>query len=102
MFDLALKFAQKYQDKVWNEQPYLSLAMELLNFNPYTLSPSFNHRAFGELISGPIRIWDLATGKEVKSLSGHGNTVTGLVFAPDGKLLVSRSLDKTLRVWRLP
>ena len=57
VFDLALKFAQKYQDKVWNEQPYLSLAMELLNFNPYTLSPSFNHRAFGELISGPIRIW---------------------------------------------
>lgn len=57
VFDLTLKFAQKYQEKVWNEQPYLSLAMELLNFNPYTLSPSFNHRAFGELISGPIRIW---------------------------------------------
>jgi hypothetical protein len=57
VFDLTLKFAQKYQDKVWNEQPHLTLAMELLGFNPYTLSPSFNHRAFGELISGPIRIW---------------------------------------------
>ncbi|HST29846.1 MAG TPA: hypothetical protein VLK27_03285 [Chthoniobacterales bacterium] len=57
VFDLTLKLAQKYQDKIWNEQPYLSLAMELLNFNPYTLSPSFNHRAFGELISGSIRIW---------------------------------------------
>ena len=57
VFDLTLKLAQKYQDKVWNEQPYLTLAMELLGFNPYTLSPSFNHRAFGELISGPIRIW---------------------------------------------
>lgn len=57
VFDLTLKLAQKYQDKVWNEQPYLSLAMELLNFNPYTLSPSFNHRGFGELISGSIRIW---------------------------------------------
>lgn len=57
VFDLTLNLAQKYQDKVWNEQPYLSLAMELLNFNPYTLSPSFNHRGFGELISGSIRIW---------------------------------------------
>jgi hypothetical protein len=57
VFDLTLKLAQKYQDKVWNEQPYLSLAMELLNFNPYTLSPSFNHRGFGELLSGSIRIW---------------------------------------------
>jgi hypothetical protein len=57
VFDQALKLAQKYQDKVWNEQPYFSLAMEMLNFNPYALSPSFNHRGFGELISGSIRIW---------------------------------------------
>lgn len=57
VFDQTLRLAQKYQDKVWNEQPYFSLAMEMLNFNPYTLSPSFNHRGFGELISGSIRIW---------------------------------------------
>jgi hypothetical protein len=40
-----------------NDQPYLSLAMEQLQFNPYTLSPSYNYRAVGELISGPVRIW---------------------------------------------
>ena len=57
VFDQTLALAQKYRDKPWNEQPYLSLAMEALNFNPYTLSPSFNHRGFGELISGSIRIW---------------------------------------------
>ena len=57
VFDQTLKLVQKYQDKVWNEQPYFSLAMEMLNFNPYPLSPSFNHRGFGELISGSIRIW---------------------------------------------
>jgi hypothetical protein len=57
VFDRTLALAQKYRDRPWNEQPYLSLAMELLSFNPYTLSPSFNHRGFGELISGSIRIW---------------------------------------------
>jgi hypothetical protein len=57
VFDRTLELARKYRDKPWNEQPYLSLAMELLNFNPYTLSPSFNHRGFGELLSGSIRIW---------------------------------------------
>jgi hypothetical protein len=57
VFDRTLALAQKYRDKPWNEQPYLSLAMESLSFNPYTLSPSFNHRGFGELISGSIRIW---------------------------------------------
>ena len=57
LFDLTLALAQKYKDKVWSDQTYLSLAMELKGFNPYTLSPSFNYRGFGELISGSIRIW---------------------------------------------
>lgn len=57
VLDRALKLAQKYADAVWSDQTYLSLASELENFNPYTLSPSFNYRGFGELISGSIRIW---------------------------------------------
>lgn len=57
VFDLTLQLARKYRDRVWSDQTYLSLAMELLGFNPYCLSPSFNYRGFGELISGSIRIW---------------------------------------------
>jgi len=57
VLDRTLMLAQKYQDRVWSDQTYLSLAMEIERFNPYTLSPSFNYRAFGELISGSIRIW---------------------------------------------
>ncbi|HEX4149023.1 MAG TPA: c-type cytochrome domain-containing protein, partial [Pirellulales bacterium] len=49
-----------------------------------------------------IKIWNLAHGKEMKSLPGHSNSVTSLVFAPDSKRLVSGALDKTVRVWRLP
>ena len=57
VFDRTLALAQKYRDREWSDQTYLSLAMEIEGFNPYTLSPSFNYRAFGELISGSIRIW---------------------------------------------
>jgi hypothetical protein len=57
VFDLGLTLAEKYPDAPWGDQTYLTLAMEILSFNPYTLSPSFNHRAFGELISGNLRIW---------------------------------------------
>jgi hypothetical protein len=57
VFRLALELAAKDPDGAWSDQPYITLAMELTGFNPYTLSPSFNHRAFGELISGSIRIW---------------------------------------------
>jgi hypothetical protein len=57
VFDRTLALGQKYRDRVWSDQTYLSLAMEIERFNPHTLSPSFNYRAFGELISGSIRIW---------------------------------------------
>jgi hypothetical protein len=56
VFTLALALLLKHTAEV-GDQPYISLAMELQEFNPYTLSPSFNHRAFGELISGAVRIW---------------------------------------------
>ncbi len=39
------------------DQPYLTLAMEQLGFNPYTLSIAYNYRNFGEIISGRVRIW---------------------------------------------
>jgi hypothetical protein len=41
----------------WWDQPYLTLAMEMAAFNPYTLSIAYNYRNFGEPVSGFIRIW---------------------------------------------
>jgi hypothetical protein len=41
----------------WGDQPYLTLAMETLGFNPYTLSTAYNYRNLGDLASGAIRIW---------------------------------------------
>ena len=40
------------------DQPFLTLAMELAGFNPYTLSQNYNYRALvAEHISGNVRIW---------------------------------------------
>jgi WD40 repeat protein/serine/threonine protein kinase/tetratricopeptide (TPR) repeat protein len=47
----------------------------------------------------PIRIWDLATGTELKILRGHTEEVESLAFSPDGKQIVSGSIDKTVRIW---
>ena len=57
VFRLSEQLSRKYPDAPWGDQTYLTLAMEKLDFNPYTLSASYNHRAFGELISGEIHIW---------------------------------------------
>ena len=44
-----------------------------------------------------IKIWDIHTGEELRTLSGHTSGVRALQF--DDKTLISGSLDRTLKVW---
>jgi RNA polymerase sigma factor (sigma-70 family) len=48
-----------------------------------------------------IRLWDTATGKELRQMKGHERGIRSLAFAPDGKTLASGGDfgDNTLRLW---
>ena len=49
--------------------------------------------------SGEVKVWDVATGKLVRSLDNlHSDTVFALRFSPDGTKLASASADKFLKV----
>jgi WD40 repeat protein len=46
-----------------------------------------------------VRLWDVASGKLLQTLTGHSMTVTGVAFLEDGKRIASSSLDHTIRLW---
>jgi RNA polymerase sigma factor (sigma-70 family) len=48
-----------------------------------------------------VRLWDVATGKELLCLRGHTLGVYGVAFLPGGKKAVSSSHDGTIRLWDL-
>jgi WD40 repeat protein len=48
-----------------------------------------------------IKLWDLLRGRELLTLQGHTDSVTGLAFSPDRKLMVSTGADKTIRLWEI-
>jgi WD40 repeat protein len=45
-----------------------------------------------------LRSWVLDAA-ERRTLAGHDSGVEGMAFSPDGKLLVSPSIDRTVKVW---
>lgn len=56
--------------------------------------------AFGT--GGPaVRVWDTLTGQEVTRLNGHRGSVSVLGVSPDGRSLVSGSVDTTAVGWTL-
>jgi WD40 repeat protein len=45
------------------------------------------------------RIWDAATGNEIRVLRGHEGRVWSAAFSRDGTRIVTASGDKTARIW---
>jgi len=75
----------------------LTLRGHTKQVNVVCFSPDGRHLASAS-DDETVKIWDAATGKEERTLTGHG-AVHGVCFSPDSKRLASGGADKTVSVW---
>ena len=65
-----------------------------------SFAPNSRYLAIGSS-DKKIIIWDLESGKEIKTLNGHKGCINTVAFSPDGKYLASGSDDITIKLWDL-
>jgi WD40 repeat protein len=62
------------------------------------ISPDSSYAATGSRDKS-IKLWELSSGREIKSILGHTGSVISIDFSSDGKYLISGSSDKSARIW---
>ena len=48
---------------------------------------------------GTLTLWELATGRQLRTFRGHTGRALCVAFSPDGRTALSGSLDHTLKLW---
>jgi WD40 repeat protein len=48
-----------------------------------------------------IKIWDLESGRELRSISNIGGYVNTISWSPDGRTLIHGAEDRTVRIWEV-
>jgi len=93
--------------RIWtidSDDPPVILPHEQTSFvNAVSFSPDGKFVVTGssDRTGGYLRLWDAGTGKLVKKLDGHEDTVLSVMFSRDGKRLLTSSYDETARLWNV-
>jgi WD40 repeat protein len=56
----------------------------------------------GQGTSDAVKLWDVATQRELLSFQEDGQVFIAIGFSPDGNTLAATSLDGIAHLWRAP
>ncbi|MEH2238817.1 serine/threonine-protein kinase [Nostoc sp.] len=93
---------QPKSPKSGSENPFVpkSLKGHSSDVNSVAFSPDGTILASGS-DDKTIKLWNLASEKQIQTLEGHSDWIWTVAFSPDSKTLASGSADKTIKLWNL-
>jgi WD40 repeat protein len=50
---------------------------------------------------GTLKLWEVTTGREIRTLAGHSSPITAVCFAPDGRFALSGSDSGGVMLWEV-
>ncbi|KAH7038667.1 WD40-repeat-containing domain protein [Linnemannia elongata] len=59
----------------------------------------FKHHIVSTSSDNTVLLWDIASGKNVRTMRGHNKPVNSVAFSPSGNQIASGSSDNTIRLW---
>lgn len=93
--------AQSPVEKTASEKPALVLQTgHTLKANCAAFAPDNSWLATGGA-DNVIKIWETATGRELRTLRGHTGEVRAVAVSPDGQTLASAGNDRVARLWNV-
>jgi WD40 repeat protein len=88
--------------RIWDLQTGAELKRIKPRSHPWyaSFSPDGTRLVSGHY-DGTISLWDLASGREIRTFAGHTAHIIQVIFSPDGRRLASVSHDGTIRYWNI-
>lgn len=96
------------QQSVPAERPRTELSAQIAHVQPAVFPFGFSpdgalfvtaSQHFSSKGDASLKLWDMASGKLLRSFEGHTGRVEAAAFSPDGKRIVTGGGDKTLKLW---
>jgi WD40 repeat protein len=84
----------------YERRPQRALLEAFLEVRAVAFAPDGKTLATGSW-DRAVKLWDVASGKEIRTLEGYKDRIFGVTFSPDGQALIATGYGREAPVWDL-
>src|SRR6185369_1057202 len=82
-----------------NQKPNIFVQLGVMLGSSLAISPDGRLILVGS--GNAVKLYEMASGREIRTLTGHTGQVNSVAFSPNGLYALSGSMDGSWRLWEL-